>query len=235
MTDSSPRPDGKLDSDSDDARDDARDDAHKLDRRDFIRTTALLGACFADPRALRAALANARLQGKPLLTQKSLNTFLTDAHKLNAATKKQMATEAKANMAAFLAKHFALTDTQKQVVNGYTAKDKEVLRNAIDTAIKDDAPIAVTVSSVPEPKKVPRPIVPRGRQAAIETKVGGNAGYKRQFLEDKLASEQRSSPGTRVAVGDGVASMVKTYAHGGIKSTGGENTYTGEVGIEATC
>lgn len=221
--------------DQDQNGDSEPEDTHALDRRDFLRTSALLGACFADPRALRAALANARLQGKPVLTQKTLNAFLAQTHGLNAATKKQMATEAKASLAAFLGKHFALTETQRQVVTGYTAKDRSVLGSSIDTALAKNAKIAVTIASAPASASPTRRPLPTGGRRLPARDIGGAADWKHRWLNEKRMNERSAAPDEVVTVGDNIASMVKTFAHGGIKSTNGQSTYSGEVGIEATC
>ncbi|HEY9427699.1 MAG TPA: twin-arginine translocation signal domain-containing protein [Gemmatimonadaceae bacterium] len=219
----------------------AQADERGIDRRDFLRASAVLGACFADPRALRAALAQARALGKPVLTQKTLNEFLAKAHDLDAATKKQMAAEAKANLSAFLSKHFATTDAQKQVLGGYTTRDHAVLSSAIDTAVNKNASITVTISHPVPPKATSRPQrrIPRGRGAATSIKSGGGtAGWKREWLQDKLEREGRASPGDKVEVGDGVLTIeksMKAYAKSSVSFKGNEAAYGGEVGIEASC
>jgi hypothetical protein len=214
-------------------------DERGIDRRDFLRASAVLGACFADPRALRAALAQARALGKPVLTQKTLNEFLAKAHDLDAATKKQMAAEAKANLSAFLSKHFATTDAQKQVLGGYTARDRAVLSSAIDTAVTKNASITVTISHPVPPKASPRPRLPRGRSAAASIKGStGGAGWKGQWLQDRLEREGRASPGDKVEVGDGIVTVersMKAYAKGSVSFKGNEPAYGGEVGVEASC
>lgn len=220
-------------------------DERGIDRRDFLRASAVLGACFADPRALRAALVQARALGKPVLTQKTLNEFLAKAHDLDAATKKQMAAEAKENLTAFLSKHFATTDAQKQVLRGYTPKDYALLRGAIDTAVTKNAPITVTISHPQPPKAAPRPQprIPRGRSAAASIKSSaGAAGWRREWLQDKLEREGRASPDDKVEVADGIGVMVveksnsfRAYAKGGGTFKGNEPAYSAEVGVEATC
>ena len=226
-----------------------------IDRRDFLRASAVLGACFADPRALRAALAQARAQGKPVLTQKTLNEFLANTNKLDAATKQKMAAEAKANLSVFLSKHFATTASQKQVLLSYTPRDYNLLRGAIDTAVEKNAAINVTISH-PEPPKgtpLPRRPIPRGRSAAASIKESaGAAAWRREWLRDKLEREGRASPGDKTEVADGIAVKMtepkatdpkltdpsyslKAYAHGGGKFKGNEPEYSAEVGIEATC
>lgn len=216
-------------------------DERGIDRRDFLRASAVLGACFADPRALRAALAQARALGKPVLTQKTLNEFLAKAHDLDAATQKQMAAEAKANLSAFLSKHFATTDAQKQVLGGYTARDRAVLSSAIDTAVKKNASITVTISHPVPPRATPRPRprIPGGRSAAASIKGStGGAGWKGRWLQDRLEREGRASPADKVEVGDGIVTVersMKAYAKGSVSFKGNEPAYGGEVGVEASC
>ena len=214
-------------------------DERGIDRRDFLRASAVLGACFADPRALRAALTQARALGKPVLTQKTLNEFLANTQKLDAATKKQMAAEAKANLSAFLSKHFATTDAQKQVLGGYTTRDHAVLSSAIDTAVKKNASITVTISHPVPPKATSRPRIQRGRSAAASIKGStGAAGWKGQWLQERLEREGRASPGDKVDVGDGVVTVersMKAYAKGSVSFKGNEPAYGGEVGVEASC
>lgn len=126
-----------------------------------------------------------------------------------------------------------MSDTKSQ--SGYTTNDASVLRKAIDTALKENARIAVTISSPTAPSSAPHPRLPRRPRGGVGIKARGGAGWKQRWLREKLEREGRASPGDQVMVGDGVAARFKAYAHGNVKSKGGHTEYGGEVGIEATC
>ncbi|HWG34490.1 MAG TPA: hypothetical protein VN650_10005 [Gemmatimonadaceae bacterium] len=148
------------------------------DRRAFLRTAAAVGAalCFADVKALRAAAVLARAQGKLVFTQDNFNKFIADAFKQSPTVRNQMIAESKANLQAFINKYFTLTPAQSKKLSSLTSADLQAIRNSIDNAAAQNAPMTVKFNA--PPTNVPRPtrmLTPRtdGRREAIALKVHG--------------------------------------------------------------
>ena len=149
------------------------------DRRAFLRTATLVGAalCFADVKALRAAAVLARAQGKLVFTEASFNKFIADAFKQPPAVRNQMVAESKANLSAFINKHFTLTPQQNNKLSSLTSADLQAVRGSIDNAVAINAPMKVTFNapptSVPRPKRAPISKFSGARAAAISAKIHG--------------------------------------------------------------
>jgi hypothetical protein len=152
------------------------------DRRAFLRTVALVGAtlCFADVKALRAAAVLARAQGKLVFTEGNFNKFIADAFKQSPGVRNQMVAESKANLSAFINKHFTLTPQQNKKLSSLTSADLQAVRGSIDNAVAVNAPMKVTFNapptSVPRPKRAPMSKFSGARAAAISAKIHGPKG-----------------------------------------------------------
>lgn len=79
---------------------------------------AIAGGCFAGL-DIRAVFAQARMEGKPLLTAESLGGMMRGAHRgeFNSA----IAREALRDLAGFLGRHFYLTDAQIREIRSIPA------------------------------------------------------------------------------------------------------------------
>lgn len=183
-----------------------QDDERGLDRRGFLRVGALLGACFTDPKALRAALVYAKAQGKPVLTQTTLNRFIQNAFKQPAAVRQQMAAEAKANIGAFLAKHFALNTQQKHVVSTLSSAETSTLHKAIDQAIREQKPMQVIF----KPAQHDSPHAPVRSREPMRPHVSPNApAYKQHQLEARQSKAGAKAGPTRDAGTPGISAAKK--------------------------
>jgi hypothetical protein len=92
-----------------------------LNRREFFKDAlkaSMAMGCLSV--GLRKAWAQVEATGKPLLTDKSLNTWL----KQNANTWKNYLLEVRSNLGLFLEKYFTLTDGQKNYFKTSYAQDK---------------------------------------------------------------------------------------------------------------
>lgn len=121
------------------------------DRRNFLRTAAIVGAalCFADAGALRAAAVTARAEGKLVFTQATFNKFIVDAFKKSPTVRNQMIAESKANLSVFISKYFTLTDRQQNKLSQLTSADLATIHKSIDNAASANAPMQVLFDAPP--------------------------------------------------------------------------------------
>jgi hypothetical protein len=102
-------------------------------RREFLKASAAAVIGFGCIGNIRGALAQAKLTGKPLLLPQNVNAFIAS----NQGDKKlrvALAAEAKANLKAFINKHFHLTPEQVATLDGLSARQMRVVHAAIDRA-----------------------------------------------------------------------------------------------------
>lgn len=110
---------------------------NNVTRRNFLRDSVLALAglsCLSFD--LRAALKEARLAGKPLLTEKSINALI-QAHPPHMAIFQRKGREAARDVKGFLKEHFYFTPTQQQELEALSPADvrqiQEVIRNVVES------------------------------------------------------------------------------------------------------
>ena len=119
----------------------------KMKRREFlfVGATAAVGlTCLG--KNLKAALAEARLAGKPLLTEANLNAFIT-ANPLSTPKGQQVFAEAGSNLEAFAVRHFYLTPEQRRELATISAEDRRKLAGAIEQARREGKQLRVRITS----------------------------------------------------------------------------------------
>ncbi|MBS1807335.1 MAG: hypothetical protein JST84_03980 [Acidobacteria bacterium] len=101
----------------------------KVNRREFVKggvTTAAIGmSCLKF--GLKEALAAARDTGKPILTERNLNSFITK----NAANIQALAAEAKRDLKGFISNRFTLTPAQETFLDSISKEDIEKLNKGL--------------------------------------------------------------------------------------------------------
>lgn len=117
----------------------------KMKRREFLigGATAAAGLTLFN-RNLRAAVAAARQSGKPMLTEGSLNSFIS-ANPVNTPKGHQVLTEAGANLEAFAEKHFTLTAEQRRELATISPEDRKKLADAIEQARSENKLLKVRI------------------------------------------------------------------------------------------
>jgi len=116
---------------------DKKKSEHKMNRRELLGrglmgAAALAGySCFG----LKAAMAAAKKNGKPLFSPEALNDLFPA--KLNADYKKLL-TEAHSDPQAFVRNHFTLTPDQEKSLAALTPADISSLQLGIATALRED-------------------------------------------------------------------------------------------------
>jgi hypothetical protein len=118
-----------------------------MKRREFLvgGATAVVGlTCLS--RNLRAALAQARLSGKPLLTEGNLNEFIK-SNPLSTPKGQQVFAEAGSRLEAFATRHFYLTEEQRRELATISAEDRRKLAGAIEQARKEGKQLKVRIVS----------------------------------------------------------------------------------------
>lgn len=105
----------------------------KVDRRTFVGQSAgmVVGSlgCIGSLEGLRAALAVAMADPKPLLREASLNAFLAEARPARA--RQLMAKEAATDLRGFLAKHFVVDKGCQRMLSGLSTEDTAKINQAI--------------------------------------------------------------------------------------------------------
>jgi hypothetical protein len=126
-----------------------------LTRREFMKHTGLITlgglGCLALG-GLREAIARAKVTGKPVLTDASLNQFI----RTNAATwstYQRLAGEAKGSLLLFLNKYFTLTPAQAAAVKTMTSANLATFQTAINSSLKDRKPFTVAFIGTPVQSK----------------------------------------------------------------------------------
>ena len=117
----------------------------KLARRQFLKdtglTTAALGVGYFSFGAWRQAFAQARVTGRPVLTEQTLNTFIPKER----TTFKRLAAEAKRDLPAFVRSRFSLTAAQEREIDNLTPAEQSQIKKAIDLAEKEGVPLQVKI------------------------------------------------------------------------------------------
>lgn len=93
---------------------------------------------------LKAALAAARLAGKPLLTEANINAFI-EAHPMSAPKGQAVFSEAATNLGAFVNKYFYITAEQRSELATISAADRKKLAQAIERARKEGMQLKVRI------------------------------------------------------------------------------------------
>lgn len=117
----------------------------KMKRREFLVVSgaAAVGlTCLGTN--LKAALAAARLAGKPLLTEANINAFI-QANPLSTPKGQQVFAGAASNLSAFATKHFYLTAEQSSELATISAGDRRKLADAIERARNEGMQLKVRI------------------------------------------------------------------------------------------
>lgn len=122
-----------------------------VDRRKFLKGTAFGLGCLSLG-GLKEALALERASGKPLLTDKSLNSFIQNAYtNKNKAVYTNLAREARANIKTFLPKYFTLTPAQADAIKNLSFQNISELNKGIDLVINKRTLLATKFVGEPKP------------------------------------------------------------------------------------
>ncbi len=99
---------------------------------------------------VREALAQVRITGKPLLTDKSLNEiFLNAIRNRNKAVYTNLLNEAKTNLYKFLSKYFTLTPIQATLIKNISKQNIEEINKGIEMAVRNREPISAEFIGAP--------------------------------------------------------------------------------------
>jgi hypothetical protein len=135
-----------------------------VDRRTFLGESAGMVAtgfgCFGSLEGLRAALAAAMTQQKPLLTEESLNAFIAEAR--SSRQREVMVKVAATDLDSFLNKHFQVHKECQRVLSGLSREQRARIgqaiqegftgRNELRVQIADEYLANVDLQNVPEPR-----------------------------------------------------------------------------------
>jgi hypothetical protein len=140
----------------------------RVDRRTFIGESAgmVVGGlgCIGSLEGLRAALAVAMAQQKPLLTELSLNAFLAEARP--SKERLVMAKEAAADLRGFLGQHFVVEGKCERVLSSLSTDDTAKINQAIQEGFAGQNQLQVAVANVDLPNApAPRVGVVRATRA----------------------------------------------------------------------
>ena len=99
---------------------------------------------------VREALAQAQTTGKPLLTDKNLNVFVSNAYR-DKTRYQNLAREARASIKTFLPKYFTLTPAQADAIKNLSSQNISEINKGIDLAINKRALLATKFVGEPKP------------------------------------------------------------------------------------
>jgi len=120
----------------------ARASEKRIGRREALKALGIAGlGCFGSLAGLKAALAQARAEGKQVLTERTLNRIIPDPA-ASAASKREFTaamTEARTDLKGYLSKRFSLTPAQVREIESLTPAQKKDLNRVLDAAIKNNA------------------------------------------------------------------------------------------------
>jgi hypothetical protein len=119
----------------------SKTDKSKVARREFLKdgiATAAIGAASIRLN-LRAALAQAKREDKPLLTEQNLNRLIPK----EPDALRQRAVEAKRDLKGFITKHFYLTPDQTRQLNALSREESSLIKEGIDLALEEGKRIRV--------------------------------------------------------------------------------------------
>lgn len=132
----------------------------RVDRRTFIGESAgmVVGGlgCIGSLEGLRAALAVAMAQQKPLLTELSLNAFLAEARP--SKERLVMAKEAAADLRGFLGQRFVVDAQCTRVLSSLSTEDTAKINQAIQEGFAGQNQLQVAIANVDLPN-LPAPRV----------------------------------------------------------------------------
>jgi hypothetical protein len=111
----------------------------EINRRDFIRGGAMTMFCLSF--GLKEALANAKLTGKPVLTEESINALL--AREAEAKNLKSVITKFSSSPLTWITNNFSITELQKKAIRSISAADWDALRNALKPVAEKGGTIRV--------------------------------------------------------------------------------------------
>jgi hypothetical protein len=119
----------------------------KMKRREFLAVgaTAAVGLSLFN-KNVRAALAAARQAGKPMLTERNLNSFVK-ANPPHTQKGQEVFAEAASNLDGFVEKYFHLTDEQRRELATISPEDRKKLTDTIEQARKEKKPIKFSIVS----------------------------------------------------------------------------------------
>ena len=115
-----------------------------ISRRKFLgnatKTTVVIAGCLKI--GLRDALAQAKLTGKPVATEKNLNNFVEEATRSKGSYAKLVG-EASADLRGFMAKNFTFTPEYEKNFKAMSDKEIEEIQNVIAQSIKEESIVRI--------------------------------------------------------------------------------------------
>jgi hypothetical protein len=118
----------------------------KIARRDFLKNsaTATLVAGVSLSIDLRTAVAHARSEGKPLLTQNNLNRLIR-ANPTKSKSGQQLGREALQDLPGFIRGHFSLTAPQHEELASLTQEQLQQLYETLSKVIQQRGEILIKI------------------------------------------------------------------------------------------
>jgi hypothetical protein len=127
-----------------------------VDRRTFLGESAGMAAvglgCFGSLEGLRAALAAAMIQQKPLLTEESLNAFFAEMR--SNRQRDVMVKVAATDLRSFLHKHFVVSEKSERVLSGLSREETARIGQAIQEGFAGRNQLQVQIAA---DEKTPKP------------------------------------------------------------------------------
>lgn len=127
----------------------------KIGRRDFLKdsaTAAVAVSCLSLD--LRRAVAQARKEGKPVLTENNLNAFIR-ANRPDKEKARQLAQEAANDPKGFIRRRFYLTSTQESELDLIGTEEIEKIREILGRVIDENAQLRINIKAKVRPANVP--------------------------------------------------------------------------------
>ncbi|HZS44940.1 MAG TPA: twin-arginine translocation signal domain-containing protein [Blastocatellia bacterium] len=145
----------------------------EVNRRDFLKTGAGAAAaltCFTSV-GLRKALAQARAEGKPLLTENNVNLHISEA---SPQILVQRAAEFKRDGKSYLIKYFHATDEQKREIMSMTPEELRMINEAVQKCAAEHKPIKIKI--------IPHPGGPVERRGEFQSFTATKVSYEPMLL-----------------------------------------------------
>lgn len=112
-----------------------------VERREFLGRLGIAAVgltCFKDWGTLRAAVAQARREGKPLLSQGAINQLIREHKGKGPKASHDLAEQAKADLKGVLKTYFTVTTDQEGELASISGADMDTLKGAIERGMDPD-------------------------------------------------------------------------------------------------
>jgi hypothetical protein len=129
-------------------------------RREFLQrvTSAAAGlACFGDPGVLRAALTAALREGKPPLTEGTINQLIAELRAGGRRASQEAATQATADLKRFLNGRFVVVPQQEAVLDSIGPESRAEFNRAVEQGMSPPNRLFVRIARQPRGEPAPRP------------------------------------------------------------------------------